>query len=188
MARAVKVDFFWQPKKLVQMSHPTYASAVDMFPPLPSALPEAWRTVSKKSPSPSSSETSSTSSSSSAFGHNEFDPKKFIDNLYTKLNPVDGEKGLHDMLSALYRAKPECFIINGNIHNSADGKDTYLSIRIYTSNTFWHNVHIYGIMRGNCFRVLRTETYLTCDDKQKKYLANFNRLETVVRPTSMNIW
>ena len=164
----------------------SYASAASMFPPLPSGLPEGFQIVSKRKPSPSSSEESSTSSSS--FAYNEFDPVRFIDNLYTKLIPVSGEKGLHEILGALYRAKPECFIIPRDIHNSADGKDTYLSVRIYVSNTFWYNVHVYGIKRGTCFRVLRTETYMTCDAEQKKYIANFNRLDTVVRPDSVNVW
>jgi len=170
------------------MDKPTYSAAADLFPPLPSGLPEGWRTITHKSPSPSSSEHSSTSSSSSKWV--EFDPKRFIDNLYTKLAPVNGEKGLHSILSALYRAKPECFVNSGGIHNSADGKDIYLSVRIYVSNTYWYNVHVYGIMRGNMFAVMRTETYLNHDDEQKTYLANFLRPEQtwVGKPDQVKIW
>ena len=117
-----------------------------------------------------------------------FDKKRFINNLFTKMYPTSGEKGLHNILMALYRSKPECFIFDGDLHNSADGKDTYYSGKIYTSNTHYYNIHIYGIMRGWTFTVLRTDIYMTYDEKNKPYVAGFTKCPSPETPVALAIW
>ena len=129
---------------------------------------------------------SSVSSSSTPFFG--FDKKRFINNFYTKIYGISGEKGLHNILMALYRSKPECFIFDGDIHNSADGKDTYLSGKIYTSNIHYYNIHIYGIMRGWVFNVLRSEVYMSFDDEDKPYITHFQRSTISHMPSKVSIW
>jgi hypothetical protein len=128
-------------------------------------------------------------SKSSVFANSHaFSKERLLENLFTKLSPSAGEKGLHDILKALYRAKPECFIICGDLHNSRDGKDTYLSVKVYTSNTFYYNIHIYGIMRGCTFTVLRTESYLFCDAAPKTFICEFNSNKDLDEPAEHKIW
>jgi hypothetical protein len=121
------------------------------------------------------------------FVRQPFDYQRFIDNLFTKLIANRGHRDLHSMLCALYRAKPECFVLNNEIHNTADGKETYISLKIYVTNDFSYNLHVYGIMRGR-FNVSRTELYMKKDDTIEPYTCFFDRLETVVRASPVKIW
>jgi hypothetical protein len=105
-----------------------------------------------------------------------FDYQRFIDTLFTKLIAIRGHTDLHSMLCALYRAKPECFVLNNQIHNSAGGKETYISLKIYVKNDFAYNLHIYGIMRGR-FTVSRTELYMKKDNAVEPYICYFDRVE-----------
>ena len=132
-----------------------------------------------------SSDNSSVGSFASSF---KYYKQRFITNLFTKMYAITGEKGLHNILMALYRAKPECFVFQGDLHNSVDGKDTYFSGKIYTSNTHYYNIHIYGIMRGWTFNVIRTDIYMMNDDKQKAYTAGFIKDYVVDTSGAVNIW
>ena len=102
---------------------------------------------------------------SSPDSERSFSSDKLIENLFTKLTSFDGDKAIHDLLQALYRLKPECFAAMGGIHNSADGKETYQSVKVWMAKGFYHTVHIYGIMRGATFRV----SHYTLKQKDKTY-------------------
>lgn len=136
-----------------------------------------------------SSTASSTSDPAARF---VFDMDTFVRNYFTKLVPSGGERGIHDILGALYRAKPECVVVVGGIHNSKDGKDTYISMKVYMSNTFWYNVHVFGTMRYSIFKVIRSEMYLKYDDDRKTYHADFRREEpeapAKAAPQKKSIW
>jgi hypothetical protein len=170
---------------------PTYARAAEMFPPLPSGLPAGFQTVSYRRPktdsdSSSSGSAGSSASSGSGSGRFGFQKERFLENFFTKLHPVSGHKGLHSILGALYRAKPACFVCPEGIHNSSDGSKTYLSVRVYTSNTLHYNIHIYGIMRGNIFNVTNSETFMHHDSEQVTYECVFRQIAAV--PEAINIW
>ena len=136
-----------------------------------------------------SSSASSTSEPDARFA---FDLDHFLRNYFTKLIPTSGDKGIHDIIGALYRAKPEAVVVAGGIHNSKDGKDTYISIRVYMSNTFWYNIHVFGIMRFRIFNVIRSEMYLKSDGEVKIHHLNFRRHEDppakAAPPAKKSIW
>jgi hypothetical protein len=170
---------------------PTYARAAEMFPPLPSALPEGFRTVSYRRPKSESSESSASSAGSSASsgsgaGRFGFSKEQFLENFFTKIHPISGHKGIHSILSALYRAKPACFVCPDGIHNSSDGSKTYLSVRVYTSNTLYYNIHIYGIMRGSIFNVNKSEIFMHHDTEFEAYECVFRQVAAI--PEAINIW
>jgi hypothetical protein len=171
---------------------PTYARAAEMFPPLPSALPAGFQTVSYRRPKSESSESSSagssasSGSSASAGGRFAFKKEQFLENFFTKLHPVSGHKGIHSILGALYRAKPACFVCPDGIHNSSDGSKTYLSVRVYTSNTLHYNIHIHGIMRGSIFNVIKSDIFMHHDSEIETYECLFRQIAAA--PEAINIW
>jgi hypothetical protein len=136
-----------------------------------------------------SSSASSTSDPETRFA---FDMDIFLRNYFTKLIPTSGDRGIHDIISALYRAKPEAVVAFGGIHNSKDGKDTYISIRVYISNTFWYNVHVFGALRFKTFLVTRSEMFLKCDGASKTYHVDFRREDpepsAKPAPAKKSIW
>lgn len=100
-----------------------------------------------------------------------FSSDKLIEILFTKLTSFDGDKAIHDLLQALYRLKPECFVAMGGVHNSADGKETYQSVKVWISKGFYHTVHIYGFLRGSSFKV----SHYTLKQKDKTYRIGMER-------------
>lgn len=100
-----------------------------------------------------------------------FSAAKTLEIVFSKLAPFDGDKVIHDLLQVIYRVKPECFQVMGGIHNSADGKETYLSVRCWVAKGFYHNIHIYGLMRGSMFKV----SHMTVIHKEQTYRVNFQR-------------
>jgi hypothetical protein len=98
-----------------------------------------------------------------------------VKNFFTKMYPVSGSNMAHTLLSTLYRAKPDIFVVSGGIHNNTDGSRTYLSVRIYVSNEFHLNMHLYGIVRGSAFSITDSEIYIKEEGVYKTYAANFVR-------------
>ena len=85
-----------------------------------------------------------------------FDPRRTLEIVLTKLHPVNNDsKAYATMLRCLYRLNPEMFQIIGEIHNSIDGTETYMSVRMYTDKDKYSNMHIYGIRRGHTFTVTK---------------------------------
>ena len=98
-----------------------------------------------------------------------------MDNLFTALMPVWGDKGVHSLLRSLYRAKSECFEIVGTLHNSIKGDETYLSLKIHQAPTtsgksMWNDYHVYGSLRGNKFTVFKTHYYSHSADEEGNVL------------------
>jgi len=112
---------------------------------------------------------------SSADSDYTYSAEKTIEILFNKMRPLEGHKTVHDLMQVIYRLKPECFEPIGALHNSEDGKETYQTVRVWIAKGFYHNVHIYGIMRGKYFRIMRSEVLM----KHEKYTVIFNRPEQI---------
>ena len=102
-----------------------------------------------------------------------YNADKLIEIVFTKMCPIDGDKTIHDLLQVIYKLKPECFQAMGSIHNSEDGTETYQSVKVWVAKSFYLTAHVYGIMRGTCFRVSRMEVR----QRSKLYVIIFNRQE-----------
>lgn len=100
------------------------------------------------------------SSSSGERAPFEYSAQKAVDICFSgKLRAMGGDKGYHDVLQCLYKLKPECFQAIGGVHQSADGTESYQSVKLWISKDFYHNIHMYGILRGARFNVQRIVAY-----------------------------
>jgi hypothetical protein len=115
---------------------------------------------------------------------------KSVKNFFEKMYPVSGCNTLHSIISALYRAKPECVETIGDIHTNATGDRTYMTIKIHVSNDFHYTMHLYGIVRNGTFTINESELYGKDDGAMKTYTANFKRTEAwAKRPAQKkSIW
>ena len=107
--------------------------------------------------------------------------KKAIKNFYEKMYPVSGSNGIHTMISALYRAKPEVFQIMGGMHHDPTGQRTYITVRIHVTNDYYINTHLYGTLRGSWFVITDSETFFKENGVWVTYAANFVRTEGYIR-------
>jgi hypothetical protein len=112
---------------------------------------------------------------SSPDSEHSYNSDRLIEILFTKLMSFDGDKAIHDLLKALYRLKPECFVALGGIHNSADGKETYQSVKVWMAKDYFHTIHIYGFLRFSTFKV----THYTLKQKDQTYRIGMER--TIMR-------
>ena len=122
----------------------------------------------------------SKSDSSEERGPWQYDPKVTIQLSFTKLYPTDGDRGVHDILQCLYRLKPECFQPMGGIHNSADGTETYQSMKIWVTKDYAHTAHIFGTLRGCRFNIERMVVFM----KGKQYTMIYRGPDTDSRLNS----
>lgn len=82
-----------------------------------------------------------------------YDAQRTLDNVFGKMFPTDGDVVVAQLVQCLYKVKPECFVCSGSLHNSEDGTRTYQSVKLFVSNTWNYNIHVYGSLRGSMFRV-----------------------------------
>ena len=112
------------------------------------------------------------------------DIQKSFEIVMTKLVPNKENRsnyGVLCMMKALYMAKPKAFHL-GPIHTSADGDRSYYSGKMWVSNNYFYNFHVYVILRSSKIIVKNIELYMN----EEKFLYEFQK--TILPTTVQSIY
>lgn len=85
-----------------------------------------------------------------------FDPEAFLAKAFHRIHisktPENNlGRSLMVMLRSLVELEPERLNVIGGIHNNDDGTKTYLTASVKVNEYVFHNLHFYGVLKGNFF-------------------------------------